>query len=180
MNRRQALCLGLAALAGRVTSAQASLIETVRAEQRRKLGFVNTHTDESIEAVYYAGNSYQLDALTEFNHVLRDHRTGDVFPIDPRLFNLLYQLKLSLNTREPFHVISGYRSPKTNAALAKASDGVSKHSLHMDGQAIDIRLPGVPLRQVHDAAVELRAGGVGFYAASDFVHVDIGRVRYWG
>jgi uncharacterized protein YcbK (DUF882 family) len=155
------------------------MIREPRHGQRRSLAFYNLHTEESVDAVYFAGNTYQLDALQEFNRVLRDQRTGDVYPIDPRLFNLLYRLNLRLGTRKPFHVISGYRSPLTNASLAARGEGVAKHSLHMVGQAIDIRVPGIALADVHDAALRLRGGGVGYYRDSDFVHMDVGRVRRW-
>jgi uncharacterized protein YcbK (DUF882 family) len=171
--------MGIAAFAAHKPDVNASIPSTSRKDPRRSLACYNLHTGESVDAVYYAGNTYQLDALQDFNRVLRDFRTGDVHTIDPRLFNLLYRLNQRLGTREPFHIISGYRSPQTNASLAAQSDGVAKHSLHMDGEAIDIRIPGIALADVHRAALDLRGGGVGYYRSSDFVHVDVGRVRHW-
>lgn len=145
----------------------------------RHLGFQCTHTGECVEVVYWADGRYLPDATTAIDHVLRDFRTSEVHPIDSRLLDLLHSLRSNLGSREPFHVISGYRSPKTNAALQDKSSGVATRSLHMDGMAIDIRLPGREIAELHDAALALRAGGVGYYPASEFVHVDVGRVRRW-
>lgn len=150
-----------------------------RAAAPRSLRFNNLHTGESLEVEYFAGGRYLDDALSEVNHVLRDFRTGDIGQMDPALLDLLYQLRASVGTRAPFQVISGYRSPATNAALHERSSGVATHSLHMEGRAIDIRLADVPLAHLRDAALALQLGGVGFYAASNFVHVDTGRVRRW-
>ena len=145
----------------------------------RKLGFYNTHTGDRLAATYWAEGEYIHDSLKEINHVLRDHRTGDVYPINPDLLDFLYTLQLKLERNDPFSIISGYRSPKTNAMLNKTSSGVAKRSLHMQGKAIDIRLPGCELAYLRKAAMSLKSGGVGYYPSSDFVHVDIGRVRYW-
>jgi uncharacterized protein YcbK (DUF882 family) len=145
----------------------------------RKLNFYNTHTGENLNAVYWAGGQYQPDGLAEIYNVLRDFRTGDVSPINTRLLDLLHSLSTTLDTEARFHVISGYRSPATNAALAEKSHGVAKRSLHMDGLAIDIRIPGRELKDVRNAAIALGGGGVGYYPASAFVHVDVGRVRTW-
>ena len=145
----------------------------------RKLGFYNTHTGEQLNTVYWADGGYQPAGLSEIYHLLRDHRSGAVSPIDARLLDLLCLLSASLDTNERFHVISGYRSPGTNAMLSKKSSGVAKHSLHMDGLAIDIRVPGRNLADIHRAAIALNGGGVGYYSASDFVHMDVGRVRTW-
>lgn len=130
--------------------------------------------------VYREGRHYLSDALAEIDRVLRDHRSGDVHPIDPSLLDQLSRLGSLLHAgQHAFHVISGYRSPHTNAMLASRSGGVARRSLHMDGRAIDIRLPGVPLSTVHRAALAMQAGGVGYYARSGFVHLDTGRVRRW-
>jgi uncharacterized protein YcbK (DUF882 family) len=110
---------------------------------------------------------------------LRDFRSGDVAPIDRQLLDLLVELHRRSGSRKPFQIISGYRSPKTNAVLASASSGVAKHSMHMEAKAIDIRLSDVMLRDLRDTAIGMQAGGVGFYPRSDFVHVDTGRVRRW-
>lgn len=145
----------------------------------RTLGFVHTHTGEKLSAVYWADGAYQPDGLAEIYHLLRDFRSGDVSPINTRLLDLLHSLTTALDTSADFHVISGYRSPATNKMLANNSRGVAKHSLHMDGLAIDIRIPGRDLADVRRVALSLQGGGVGYYPASDFVHVDVGRVRQW-
>ncbi|MBI2835632.1 MAG: YcbK family protein [Acidobacteria bacterium] len=147
--------------------------------RERLLAFHNTHTGERLKTVYCIQGDYQKDALRDLNYILRDFRVNEVKDIDPNLFDLLYRLSDRLETREPFHIISGYRSPATNAILQLRSEGVAKRSLHMVGKAIDLRVPGVQLRDVHKAAVGLRGGGVGYYPSSDFVHVDVGRPRYW-
>jgi uncharacterized protein YcbK (DUF882 family) len=149
------------------------------AANQRKLAFDNLHTGETLESVYWEAGDYVPGALTQINHILRDFRTDDVHPIDAKLLDLLNTLHRKLGSKVPFSVISGYRSPKTNAALAAASSGVAKHSLHMEGQAIDIHLEDVALKDLHRGAIALKRGGVGYYPASDFVHVDVGRVRTW-
>lgn len=146
----------------------------------RRVAFHNLHTGESLSAVYWEQGAYVPGALSEVNHVLRDYRSGDVHPIDPRLLDLLDTLSAKVETRTPFHVISGYRSPRTNAMLHARSSGVAKNSLHMKGLAIDIRLDDVDLARLHQAALGLRSGGVGYYPGEDFVHVDVGPVRQWG
>jgi uncharacterized protein YcbK (DUF882 family) len=145
----------------------------------RRLAFHNTHTGENLNVVYRIGNDYIPESLAEIDQVLRDHRNNEVYPMRPDLLDLLHTLKVTMETSVGFHVISGYRSPKTNAVLAAQSEGVAKHSLHMDGKAIDIRLPGSNLGDLRRAAMALKLGGVGHYPRLDFVHVDVGRVRYW-
>lgn len=145
-----------------------------------RLAFVNTHTGERLDVVYREGPLYLSDALAEIDRVLRDHRSGDVHEIDRDLLDQLTRLQRLLDVgKRPFHVISGYRSPKTNAMLAARSGGVATRSLHLQGRAIDIRMPGVELPMLHRAALSMQAGGVGYYARSDFVHLDTGRVRRW-
>jgi uncharacterized protein YcbK (DUF882 family) len=146
----------------------------------RSLAFSHTHTGERISLVYAVGDHYVPEALTVLNHFLRDHYSGEVGAIDPQLLDLLHRLQQELGCNDPFHVISGYRCPTTNQHLkATRGGGVAKRSLHMDGKAIDIRLPGVALGDVRDAALGLKLGGVGFYSRDQFVHVDTGRVRHW-
>ena len=145
----------------------------------RALSFLNTHTGESLSGVYWADGAYEPEALAAFDRVLRDHRTGDVRAIDRRLLDVLHLLRRDLVTSAPFHVISCYRSPRTNAGLRARGRAVAPKSLHMEGKAADIRLPGVPLDDLHRVAVALGAGGVGYYPGPSFVHVDVGRVRYW-
>ena len=144
-----------------------------------ELSFYNTHTGERLAVVYRDASGYLPDAMAAVAHVLRDHRNDQVKAIDPALLDQLQRISAALGTDEPFHVISGYRSPETNAKLAAASNGVARHSMHLEGRAIDIRLPDRPLAQLHRAALALRAGGVGAYPSSNFVHIDTGRVRTW-
>ncbi|AMY08755.1 Peptidase M15 [Luteitalea pratensis] len=145
----------------------------------RVLTFAHLHTAEKLEVEYMDGVRYLPQALSAVNHLLRDFRTGDVHDIDPALLDLLHALHASTGSRRPFEIISGYRSPLTNAMLRSHGGGVASGSLHMEGKAIDIRLADVPLESLRDAALDLRRGGVGYYAASNFVHVDTGRVRRW-
>ena len=149
------------------------------AEAPRALSLVHTHTNERLRVEYYSGGRYLPDALSSLNHFLRDFRTGEVYPIEPAVFDLLHRLAGSAGCRQPFHVISGYRSPVTNATLRARSEGVAARSLHMVGQAADIRPTDVSLARLRDCALALRAGGVGYYPSSNFVHVDVGRVRSW-
>lgn len=145
----------------------------------RSISLVNTHTGEELSTEFFRAGSYADESLTALNHLLRDYRTGDVAPIDPRLFDLLHDMA-RLADREPrFEVISGYRSPATNAMLSAQSGGVAKGSLHMQGQAIDIRLVGYRTDRLRDLALSMNSGGVGYYRKSDFIHVDTGRVRTW-
>ena len=139
----------------------------------------NAHTNESFSGVYRIGNRYLPDAFERLNVVLRDFRTNEVFPIDPRAIDILFVLQQKIGKNQPLEILSGYRSPKTNSMLRKASGGVAKNSLHMVGQAIDIRAPGYSTRRLRDQAISLKAGGVGYYSRSDFVHVDTGKVRSW-
>jgi len=150
-------------------------------ERERVLSMRHLHTDERLTLTYRIGDHYQRDALQRLNHFLRDFRTGDVTPIDPQLFDLLHDVKRYLGHEDgTFEIIGGYRSPHTNAMLRRTSSGVARKSLHMTGQAMDIRLGEMPTRRVRDAALSLARGGVGYYSRSDFVHVDTGRVRRWG
>jgi uncharacterized protein YcbK (DUF882 family) len=145
----------------------------------RRLKFENLHTGESLALDYWSDGAYHPEALTAINKVLRDFRTGEVHAIEPGLLDLLHDMNARLETPAPFQVISGYRSPQTNASLHEHSSGVASKSLHMQGMAIDIRVPGRQLAAVHGTALALGRGGVGFYPTSDFVHVDVGRVRKW-
>ena len=147
-----------------------------------RLRFYHTHTGERLDVVYRRGDQYIPEALDELDHYLRDHRTGDVRHFDPRLFDLLYDLTASLgDSGGEIAVICGYRTPWSNEFLRTRNPhtGVAQHSLHMQAEAIDIRLPGIPTSELRDAALRLHRGGVGYYRSSDFVHVDVGRVRHW-
>lgn len=151
----------------------------VAAADARVLALRSLHTGEFVRATYWAAGRYVRDGLTEIDRLLRDHRSNTVHPIDRRLLDVLGALRDRLETREAFEIISGYRSPATNARLVASTRGVASTSLHVAGMAVDLRVPGRSLRAVRDAATELGAGGVGFYPASNFVHIDVGRVRYW-
>lgn len=146
---------------------------------RRVLRFDSVHTNETLEITYWREGRYLADALRRIDHHLRDFRTGDTLPIDHHLLDLLHNVNTRLGNREPLLVISGYRSPATNAMLAARSPNVSKTSLHMRGMAIDVRLPGRPLETLRDTGLELGWGGVGFYPDDKFVHLDTGPVRAW-
>ncbi len=145
----------------------------------RELAFHHTHTGDSLSIVYYRNGRYDPDALAQIDDFLKDFRTGARHPIDPALLDVLFDIRTSTGSRSPFEVISAYRSPATNEMLRMPGSGVARHSMHLQGQAIDVRLADVPLEQLRGVALHLKRGGVGFYPSSDFVHVDTGRVRYW-
>jgi uncharacterized protein YcbK (DUF882 family) len=171
LNRRSFLGYGAAAAAAAVlpSRAQARTLTAERNLPERTLSFFNTHTAERLNIAYCCGGEYQPEALEQINFILRDFRANEIKPIDPKLLDLLY-------------IISGYRSPATNAMLqARGGEhsGVASSSMHLLGKAIDIRVPGVKLDHLRGAATSLKLGGVGYYPASNFVHVDTGRVRYW-
>ena len=157
-----------------------SIAQPATAEAERKLSLLNLHTGEHLHATYWAEGQYQSSELKAINHVLRDHRTGDAYHMDNDLLNLLHVLHQKMDSKQAFQVISGYRSPKTNAALSQKSSGVAKKSLHMQGKAIDIRLPGCQLSDLRKAAINCQTGGVGYYPESNFIHLDTGSVRRWG
>ena len=181
-SRRTFLRMTAAAAAAAVLPVPGLEAADARRAGDRVLSFYNTHTRERLEAIYCCDGVYQPRALARIDHILRDVRRNEVLPIDPALLDLLHDLRGSLATSAPFHIISGYRSPWTNALLRErggSHTGVAQRSLHMVGKAIDIRVPGVQLETLRGAARQLARGGVGFYPASDFVHVDTGRVRSW-
>jgi uncharacterized protein YcbK (DUF882 family) len=184
IHRRSFLGFGAAAAAAALvpSRAQAAVSPAGVKAPERILSFFNTHTGERVKTAYCTGGQYHADALREFDHILRDFRVNEIKPIDRRVFDLLHELGGTLETDQPFHIISGYRSPHTNALLrgrGGSTPGVASRSLHMVGQAIDIRVPGVKLQHLRNAAKSLKIGGVGFYPDLNFVHVDVGRVRYW-
>jgi uncharacterized protein YcbK (DUF882 family) len=183
LDRRSFLKLGIGTLTVLATPTLLKATPTTSSPlsklSERSLSFYNLHTSESLKAVYWASGEYITPSLADINRVLRDHRTGEQHDIDPRLLDLLCDLNLRLDTPEPFHIISGYRSPATNAMLHANSSGVAAHSLHVDGMAADIRIPGRSLSLLRNTALSMNGGGVGYYPSSDFVHVDVGRVRSW-
>ncbi len=145
----------------------------------RRATLHNLHTEDTFDEVFYANGAYVPDALAEAMRVLRDWRNGEEHPMDPRLFDALHAISVRLDTSRPFQVISGYRSPSSNAMLHARSSGVAEHSQHMLGKACDVRVEGLELRDLHKAALDVAAGGVGYYPVSNFVHVDVARVRQW-
>lgn len=165
-----------------LVSPPAHASSNTQAQSEYRLRFYHTHTGEHLDIVYRRGDAYVPEALHQLDYFLRDHRTGDVRHFDPRLFDLLHDLTVNLNDAHgEIDVICGYRTPWSNEFLRtrSAHTGVARHSLHMQAEAIDIRLPGVPTSIVRDAALRLQRGGVGYYRSSDFVHVDVGPVRSW-
>ena len=178
-SRRRLLTLG--GLAAATYLAPRSVVANPRhyTNPEKSLSLYNTHTGEGLKIVYWAEGHYVPEALAEVNHILRDHRADETHVMDAQLLDLLFAMQRRLETRQPFHIISGYRSPATNALLRQYSSGVAKNSLHIQGKAIDIRLPGRGLATVRRVAVALRKGGVGYYPDSNFIHLDTGSVRYW-
>ena len=150
------------------------------ADSPYRLHFFHTHTGERLNIVYRNDQGYDQESLTRLNRYLRDHRTGEIHEYDPRIFDQLHDLTASLGNPDlEIDVVCGYRTPWSNEFLRTSGHGVARHSLHMQAMAIDIRVPGIPTAQLRDAALTLRRGGVGYYAVSNFVHVDVGRVRRW-
>jgi len=178
-SRRSFLRLGIAALTAAALPRQIFAASPVAAAPERALAFYNTHTGERLKTTYWEQGQYIGEALSQIDHVLRDHLANETREIAPKLLDLLFAIGGQMQSREPFHVISGYRSNSTNAYLRAHSSGVADNSLHTVGKAIDIRLPGRDLRALRKVALDLKAGGVGFYPKSDFIHVDVGSVRYW-
>ena len=170
----------LAAACGLLSDSSAGTPGRPSSDQEYRLRFYHTHTGERLDIVYRRGDTYIQEALSRLNHYLRDHRTGDIHPVDPRLFDLLSDLTAAVgHPGGEIDVVCGYRTPWSNEFLRHNSTGVAKHSLHMQAMAIDIRMPGVETSKLRAAALALKRGGVGYYRASDFVHVDVGRIRQW-
>ncbi len=176
ISRRQFLG-GLAAFGGTLLVAPGRALASSRGE--RHLSLVNTHTSERLSVAYWGDGEYLPGELARVEAFLRDFRTGERHAIDPALLDQLHELSLAIGTSASYQVISGYRSPRTNAVLRASGGGQARHSLHMQGRAIDVRLAGVSTQILRDAALELRRGGVGYYRGPDFVHVDTGPVRRW-
>lgn len=180
VERRDVLKLGLAGLVGGLMplfpSRNAYAISNFASW---KIAFRNAHTGESFSGVYRVGDKYLPEAFERMNYVLRDFRTNEVFPMDPRVIDIVKVLQERTKSDGQIEVLSGYRSPKTNSMLRNASSGVARNSFHMYGQAMDIRMPGYSTARLRDAAKRLKSGGVGYYSKSNFVHVDTGKVRSW-
>jgi uncharacterized protein YcbK (DUF882 family) len=179
LTRRKFLQLGVSAAAALMSPIPAHSALGPSVSTERALSFYNIHTTEDLTVSYRRNGRYIPEAIDHINHILRDFRTGEIKPIDPRLIDLLWTVGKRCHCQGRFHIISGYRSPKTNAWLWRHTTGVAKNSLHMRGKAIDIRLPDVCTRKLRDISLSLQAGGVGYYPRSDFVHLDLGDVRSW-
>lgn len=178
-HRREFLKIALGALAGSALPFNVVSAGLRGGDARRTLSFYNIHTAERLTVCYFKQGAYNPEGLSRINHILRDFRTGTIKPIDTELLDLLFSIKCRIRPRDPFSVISGYRSPATNEMLRRYTTGVAKASFHTRGQAIDIRLPGYGTAALRNLCVKLHAGGVGYYARSDFVHLDVGPVRTW-
>ena len=176
----QASLMGMAAVGASTLLPSSALAGLAKQPAMKEIALYNLHTDEKLRVTFWKNGSFDRSALAKIHHILRDHRTGDVYPISANLIEMLHDIQMRVRTDRPFEIISGYRSPKTNEMLASASDGVARRSLHTQGLATDIRISGVSLRRLQTEALFLSRGGVGYYPKSDFVHVDVGRVRRWG
>jgi uncharacterized protein YcbK (DUF882 family) len=170
----------LAAPAVKAARKSAPVVEPVAAApNERILRLYNTHTGENLRSIFWAEGQFIPDALQDINKLLRDHRNNQVTSMDPQLLVLLDKVSAQFGDHPTIHIISGYRSPESNAKMHAHSSGVAKHSMHMEGKAIDVRIPGKDLAKLHTVAMAQRAGGVGYYPEDQFVHMDVGRVRYW-
>ncbi len=174
--RRRLIGAGAAVFVG---MAAPGAFAQARPQGQRRLALLNLHTGEQIEVVYWRNGVYLPQALERINWLLRDFREDAAVPMDRNLLDLLYRLRVEIDSGDHYEVISGYRTPKTNAMLRARSDGVAKRSLHMLGKAVDIRRPGVALTELRQAALGMANGGVGHYPKSRFLHIDTGRVRFW-
>lgn len=179
VSRREMLRLGALTAASLTVPSLAAAGFRIAHAPPRSLSIYNLHTAEKLSVVYWEGGRYLPDALSQIDYIMRDYRANALKPIKRGLLDLLVRINAALDTRAPFNLISGYRTPETNAMLHNRSEGVAAHSLHIEAMAADVAVPGCPLATLHSVAVALGGGGVGYYPRSDFVHVDIGRIRYW-
>lgn len=162
-----------------VAACSPSLVQASLPDEPRVLALNNLHTGETLESCYFNGHRYVRSELKRLNHICRDFRRNEVHPMDKGLFDQLTRIQTLIGSEAEVQIISGYRSPATNEMLRQNSNGVAQKSFHMMGKAFDFRLDDVPLKQVHEAALSLKAGGVGYYPRSGFVHIDTGPVRNW-
>ena len=186
LSRRSLIKLGLFVLGTSIIKrpAFAAINSVVSSERRvispeRRLFFYNTHTEETLKVIYWYKGEYLYESLNDINYIFRDHYTGKIKAIDTRLIELLHDIYDNMETKQPFHIVSGYRTRSTNSFLRKSNRGVARRSMHIYGKAVDIYLPDCRLSSLQKTAVNLKRGGVGYYPHKNFVHVDVGRVRYW-
>ena len=177
VRRRDLLKLG--AFAGALLLPIPALAKLGPSEKQKTLKLYNLHTGEAVTSTFWIDGQYVPGSLHEIDTILRDHHTNSVIPTDRKLVELMFQIQNKLRTEKGLDVVCGYRSPATNAKLVREGLTHAAHSFHIRGQAIDFRVPGRNLREVHKLAMDLRAGGVGYYPRSEFVHVDVGPVRHW-
>ncbi len=177
MISRRKLLLGAAA--STVALHAPSSLATLIVPGERRLSIYNQHTGESVRATYWADGEFIPEELQAISHVLRDHRTDEMIDIDTKLLDQLNLLQAKVGSNGRYEIISAYRSPKSNAKLYQSTEGVATNSYHMYGRAIDVRLPGVELKHLHAAAINMHAGGVGYYPKSRFIHLDSGDIRRW-
>jgi len=154
-------------------------ISCAKALEKRSLSFFHTRTQKELTLTYASGNAYDRKALTQVNQFLRDYQTGQVHVIDPKLLDILWAIQGEMGSKGVYEVISGYRSPRTNKGLRRSSGGVASHSLHMKGQAVDIQFSGANIDQIHQCAMAMQSGGVGYYPKAGFIHLDSGQFRTW-
>lgn len=179
ISRRQLLRMGLITIAsGLLPGSTMAAVDRLVAKERA-ICVYNLHSKEYLDVVYWRDGQYLPEAFQDINYMFRDHYNGAVKPIDKKLIDFLHAIQSKLGCNEPFHLISGYRSPATNARLRKTTNGVARRSLHVKAKAADIRVPGYQINTLRRVAHDLQCGGVGYYPRSNFVHVDVGRVRFW-
>lgn len=178
MNRR--IFLRSAATLASAAAVPSAFATATPSELEKELHLYNIHTGEFIKTTFKQGGEYDDQGLAELDHLLRDHRSGESTLISRGLLDDIHTLQQMFKPNQAIEIISGYRSPKTNEKLRAMGHNVAKRSLHMQGKAVDIRIPGTNLSQVRKAALELKSGGVGYYPNSGFIHLDVGRVRQWG
>jgi len=175
---RRLFTAGLGLGLGAMAFGSAPVMAAVKAPERR-LRLANAHTWEKLDIVYWADGDYIPEALSEISHLMRDHRANRAKAMDVKLIDQLYVLVSALETKERVHILSGYRTPETNAKLRRNSSGVAKYSLHMEARAMDINIPTIRSKAIQQAAIGMKAGGVGHYPGPGFVHIDTGAVRAW-
>ena len=178
LTRRSFLVQSTQALVGLATLSVPDIC-FAKISRKRTLSFYHAHTEKELTLTYAAGKSYNPKALARINSFLRDHQTGQVHRIDPKLLDILWALQQEMGCKGVYKVVSAFRSPQTNRNLRRTTSGVASHSLHMEGRAIDINFSGIGLAQVRQCAMAMKTGGIGFYPSSGFVHLDTGEYRTW-
>lgn len=178
-DRRSLLKMGATAILTSVFTHPVLAAVGSNRQEHHVLSFYNIHTGEVLKTCFRSSGVLIHRAVNQISHIMRDHRTGEIKPVDPNLLDLLYRIVMEEKPRSPISIISGYRSPRTNAALRRVTTGVARKSLHMEGRAIDIRIPGYQTTDLRQLAINLQCGGVGYYPESDFLHLDTGPVKIW-